>query len=121
MEKSHGIIACHSKHKQRLIRLTFYAFLIAAAASVGYFTYDGIRMAEESDFETEYDNNVKQMYNNIILSMRQKMSLMRSTAIIYSAQCPYTAMWPNCSLPYDVFQNLVDPIARAEVKCNIYI
>mmetsp|Transcript_27392 Transcript_27392/g.59031 ORF Transcript_27392/g.59031 Transcript_27392/m.59031 type:complete len:120 (-) Transcript_27392:1156-1515(-) len=89
-----------NKSEKRLlyIRALVVFCLLATTIICGYGSFRLARTFEDRLESAQYESIAKQLEISIQENVRNKLSVLQSTAALVSMQCPTTAHWPNCSV-----------------------
>ena len=115
MGSDHKQLSTVPLRRQQMVALTIVAATVGIAICAGYFTYILLRSADESAFQSNYENIVDEMYSHIILDFQQKHYAMANVAAVTSNSCPLSSDWPNCSMPYYAALDIINPVLLGAV------
>jgi hypothetical protein len=68
-----------------------------------------LNKSEDKFYQSQYESFVKAAYHEISQNVESRIAVGKSVAANYGGFCPKSSDWPNCWLPYDMFEGLVEP------------
>jgi hypothetical protein len=94
----------------RISRICVVVCLAVTTAFCGYGAYYGSYGYESILQEDNFKSMAAQFQFQVEENLNTKVLSLASMANVMSLSCPLVENWPNCSIPYDPFQNITAPI-----------
>ncbi len=102
-----------------LLRLFVLLCLIITAISIGYGSYVILSQQQSSAQQEQYYALARKIESATVLSVHSKKDALILTANLALYFCPNVTMWPNCAIPFSLFDSIASPLNRISLMRSI--
>ena len=105
-----ALAALASESKLIFFRGLFIVCLLVVCGVGGYAAYSQTYFYEGTLGTAQFNSIADQFESFVRDNLRTKVLALDAQASIIAMTCPYASMWPNCSVPWNSYLNITDPV-----------
>ncbi len=112
--QKHIVLIFTDKEHRRFFILRFCVLfcLLVTAVSIGFESFRVLSEQEQLTQREEYYAVARKIEQATLRSMDSRKDSMALTASLALHFCPNTSMWPNCAVPYNLYDSVASPLHR---------
>lgn len=105
-------VATSSERRLVFFRALFIVCLLAVCGAGGYAAYSQTYYYEGTLGTSQFKSIADQFETFVHDNLKAKVLALDAQASIIAMTCPHASMWPNCSIPWESYLNISDPVIQ---------